>query len=127
MDFRRNKTYHDILSERREGGDEHLVTNTRMRWAAAGGGMLVYLLLIGVFYRVSDVGYLTRQDLQTDVDTVPAWKHVFGVLLNTSAVGFSVIFLVSATLWALRAASPKYFLAFGTLGLCAGVLVAFTL
>ena len=127
MDFRRNKTYHDILSEKREGADEHLVTDDRMRWAAAAGGIALYLLVMALLYWASGIGYQKRFGLQMELDTIPAWKHVTGLLLNTSAVGFSAIFLVSAVLWALRAASPKYFMVFGTLGLFAGLLVAFIL
>lgn len=125
MDFRRNKTYHDILSAPRGGIDEHLVASTRTRWLAAAGGIAIYLLAIALLYWVSSVGFLEKAAV--DFDRVPGWKHVIGVLLNTSAVGFSAIFLVSAVLWALKEASPKYFLVFGALGLFAGLLVAFVL
>lgn len=123
MDFRRDKTYHDILSEPPEGGDEHLVADTRTRWLAATGGMALYLIAIALLYWASGVGFLDRPD----AGAPPAWKRVAGLLLNTSAVGFSAIFLVSAVLWALRAASPKFFLVFGVLGLFAGLLVALVL
>lgn len=125
MDFKRNKTYHDILSEPRDGGDVHLVTTTRMRWLAAVGGMALYLLMIAGLYWASSVGFLDHPALY--IDRVPGWKRVIGLLLNTSAMGFSAIFLVSAVLWALKAASPKYLLTFGALGLFAGLLVAFVL
>lgn len=122
MDFRRDKTYHDILSEPREGGDEHLVADTRTRWLAAAGGMALYLVVIALLYWASGVGFLDN-----DAGAPPAWKRVAGLLLNTSAVGFSAIFLVSVVLWAFRAASPKFFLVFGVLGLFAGLLVALVL
>ncbi|MGE0667306.1 MAG: hypothetical protein AB7O49_12175 [Sphingomonadales bacterium] len=127
MDFRRNKTYHDILAEPRPGGDEHLVTDGRARWLAAAGGMALYLLAMALLYWASGIGFQKRLGLQMELDTVPAWKHAIGLLLNTSAVGFSAIFLVSAVLWALKAASPKFFMVFGVLGLFAGLLVAFVL
>lgn len=127
MDFRRNRTYHDILSERPDGGDEHLVTDTATRWTGAGCAMALYLLVMALFYWASGVGFPERLGLQIEFDTIPAWKRATGLLLNTSAVGFSAMFVVSVMLWALRAASPKYFLMFGTLGLFAGLLVAFIL
>ena len=127
MDFRRNKTYHDILAEQRPGGDEHLVADDRTRWLAAAGGIAAYLLVLAFFYWASGIGFQKRLGLEMELDTVPAWKHVIGLLLNTSAVGFSAIFLVSAVLWALKAASPKYFMVFGALGLFAGLLVALVL
>ncbi len=123
MDFRRDKTYHDILSEPREGGGDHLVADTRTRWLAAAGGMALYLLAIALLYWASGVGFLDRPDAAAP----PTWKRITGLLLNTSAVGFSAIFLVSVVLWALKEASPKYFLVFGLLGLFAGLLVAFIL
>jgi hypothetical protein len=123
MDFRRDKTYHDILSEQRERIDEHLVPDPRMRWLGAVGGMALYLVAIALLYWASSVGFLDRPV----VGEPPAWKQVIGLLLNTAAVGFSAIFLVSVVLWALKEASPKYFLVFGVLGLFAAMLVAIIL
>ena len=106
MDFRRDKTYHDILSEQRERIDEHLVPDPRMRWLGAVGGMALYLVAIALLYWASSVGFLDRPV----VGEPPAWKQVIGLLLNTAAVGFSAIFLV-----------------FGVLGLFAAMLVAIIL
>jgi hypothetical protein len=125
MDFRRNKTYHDILSEPRPGGDEHLLADGRVRWPAALGGMALYLVVMALLYRASGVGFLEKFEL--DTHSVAPWKHAVGLLINTLAVGFSAIFLVSVVLWALKAASPKFFLVFGVLGLFSGLLVAFIL
>ncbi|MEN3974227.1 hypothetical protein [Emcibacter sp. SYSU 3D8] len=123
MDFRRQKTYHDILSEQRESVEEHLVPDPRLRWLAAAAGAALYLAAIALLYWASDVAFLDRPE----AGEVATWKRLLGMLLNTAAVGFSVIYLVSVVLWALKQASPKYFLVFGVLGLFAGLLVAFIL
>jgi hypothetical protein len=120
MDFRRDKTYHDILSEQRERIDEHLIPATPVRWLVALGGLAFYLAAVTGLYWSSGV---TISE-QADPGTVPVWKHLTGLFLNTSAIGFSAIFAVSLVLWALKQASPKFALVFGVLGFAAGLLVA---
>ena len=123
MDFRREKTYHDILSEQRERTDEHLIPAAPVRWLVAAAGLALYGVALMGLYWSSDVVFSER----ADPGLVPVWKHVLGLVLNTSAIGFSAIFVVSLVLWALKQASPKFALVFGVLGFGAGLLVAVVL
>ncbi|MBI1182347.1 MAG: hypothetical protein GC201_17535 [Alphaproteobacteria bacterium] len=119
MDFRRNKTYHDILAEQNQSRDGHLVPNPLIRWLFAAGGVVAYAAALASLYWVSDVAFK-----DTDPASVPAWRHMLGLFLNTCAIGFSAIFLVSLGLWAMKVSRARYPVIFGTLGFIAGLLVA---
>jgi hypothetical protein len=123
MDFRRDKTYHDILSEQREQRDEHLIPATPVRWLVAGAALALYIAAMMGLYWSSDVTISEG----ADPGMVPVWKHLLGLALNTAALGFSAIFAVSLVLWTLKQASPKFALVFGVLGFGAGLLVAVVL
>lgn len=120
MSFKRDKIYHDILSEQQDAPEAHLIVSTPLRWAAGLAALSLYLLSMVSLYWVSNVGFREA----ADPSVVPVWRHFLGLVLNTSAIGFSVIFLVSLVLWAARQASPRYPFAFGILGFTAGLLIA---
>ncbi|MEN3951006.1 hypothetical protein [Iodidimonas sp. SYSU 1G8] len=120
MSFKRDKVYHDILSERHDVPEAHLIVSTPLRWAAGLAALTFYGLITWSLYWVSNVGF--RES--ADPSVVPVWRHFLGLVLNTSAIGFSAIFLVSLVLWAARQASPRYPFAFGSLGFIAGLLIA---
>jgi hypothetical protein len=120
MDFRRNKTYHDILAEQRQDPEDHLLPNATVRWMIATVALLAYAAALVSLYWVSNVGFVE----EVVPITQPLWRRAMGLVLNTAAVGFGVMFMVSLVLWALKTCRARYPVAFGVLGMISALLVA---